>query len=256
MKYMKIGVLGAGHMGSAIIKGLVNKYDPHDIFVKGHHVTSELKDLSKTLGFTIVDDDFPSDLNVLFVTTPAPITVSVLKNTKLPDQTVIVSAAQGVTEAEINAVHKNNSVVCIVPNIPVAVNAGCIAVGESDHANEDDVKTALKVVENLGTLIKTSNQNLGIVGTVAGCGPAFVDVFMDALADAAVQNGLNRETAFKVAASMVQGSGKLALDTGISPATLKDQVTSPGGSTIKGVVALDATGFRNAVNKAVNDANQ
>ncbi|WP_429971878.1 pyrroline-5-carboxylate reductase dimerization domain-containing protein [Fructilactobacillus sp. Tb1] len=94
-----------------------------------------------------------------------------------------------------------------------------------------------------------------MVGTVAGCGPAFVDVFLGALSDAAVQNGLDRETSYQVAAAMVMGSAKMALDTKLNPAELKDQVTSPGGSTIKGVVALDANGFRNAVNQAVNKAN-
>ncbi|USS88011.1 pyrroline-5-carboxylate reductase [Fructilactobacillus hinvesii] len=252
---MKIGILGVGHMGTAIIRGLANRYEASDLFVKGHHVNDALKNLQQELGFQILSDNDLSGLDVLFVATPAPATLAILKDTKIDDHTLLISAAQGITPAQIKELFPQNSVVCIVPNIPVAVNAGCIAMTRADAATPAAQKTADEILANLGTVVAVPARNAGIVGTIAGCGPAFVDVFMSALADAAVQNGLDRETAYKVAASMVFGSAKLALDTGTNPDVLKDQVTSPGGSTIKGVVGLDAKGFRNAVNHAVNEAN-
>ncbi|USS84748.1 pyrroline-5-carboxylate reductase [Fructilactobacillus myrtifloralis] len=252
---MKIGILGAGHMGTAIIRGLTNRYQSNDIFVKGHHVNDTLKSLQQELGFQILTNNDFSGLDVLFVTTPASATLTSLKDTQIDEQTLLISAAQGITPEQIKTIFPKNSVVCIVPNIPVAVNAGCIAMTKASAATPEDQQTANQILKNLGTVIAVPADNVGIVGTVAGCGPAFVDIFMSALADAAVQNGLDRQTATKVAASMVYGSGKLALQTGTAPDALKDQVTSPGGSTIKGVVGLDEKGFRAAINYAVNQAN-
>ncbi len=104
-------------------------------------------------------------------------------------------------------------------------------------------------------MITVPESQLGIVGVVGGCGPAFVDVFMDALGDAAVKYGLDRQTAYQLIASMVKGSGALAYHSKLTPAQLRDQVTSPGGTTIRGVEALEKAGFRYAVIDAVNKAN-
>lgn len=252
---MKIGVLGAGHMGSAMIRGLANKYDVNDIFVNGHRVSPRLLALQKEIGFQMMENNDFSAMDMLIVATPAPVTIDAIINVTVGDDTIIVSAAQGVSAKGIKNIFPKNSVICMIPNIPVAVNAGCIAVEKGGFATPEATEKANEVLGSLGTLIPVKSKDLGIAGTVGGCGPAFVDVFLSALGDAAVQNGLDRETAYKVAASMVTGSAKMALDTGLNPSDLKDQVTSPGGSTIKGVVALDANGFRNAVNQAVNKAN-
>ncbi|USS90314.1 pyrroline-5-carboxylate reductase family protein [Fructilactobacillus carniphilus] len=252
---MKIGILGAGHMGSSIIRGLANCYSATDLLVKGHRVTPELQAFQREIGFQLLTENDFSAADVLFVTTPAPATQTILRATNVANHTIIISAVQGITPAQIQDIFPTNSAVCIIPNIPVAVNAGCIAMTKADAATPADQKTVDELLAQLGTIVAVPATNAGIVGTVAGCGPAFVDVFMSALADAAVQNGLDRKTAYQVAASMVFGSAKLALETGTNPDVLKDQVTSPGGSTIKGVVGLDEKGFRNAVNHAVNQAN-
>lgn len=105
-------------------------------------------------------------------------------------------------------------------------------------------------------MISVKENQLSIVGTIGGCGPAFVDVFLDALGDAGVLNGMPRDLANKVAASMVKGSASLAYQSDLVPAQLRDQVCSPGGTTIKGVARLEKNGFRNAVIEAINAANQ
>ena len=97
--------------------------------------------------------------------------------------------------------------------------------------------------------------NKEIVNIIGGCGPAFVDVMMDAMSDAAVKHGLDRQTAYEVIASMVKGTGTLAYDSKLAPALLRDQVTSPAGTTIKGVEALEKNGFRYAMMDAVDKAN-
>ena len=108
----------------------------------------------------------------------------------------------------------------------------------------------------LGDVIPVNEDQLNIVGTIGGCGPAFIDVIMDALSDAAVKYGLDREKAYQLAASMVAGTGKLALDSKLSPSALRDQVTSPGGTTIRGVQSLEKHDVRFAMMDAVDEASE
>ncbi len=113
----------------------------------------------------------------------------------------------------------------------------------------------MTVLDSLGDVIEVPERQLDIIGVIGGCGPAFVDVMMDAMSDAAVKHGLDRQTAYEVIASMVKGTGTLAYDSKLAPALLRDQVTSPAGTTIKGVEALEKNGFRYAMMDAVNKAN-
>ncbi|MEJ6400922.1 pyrroline-5-carboxylate reductase [Nicoliella lavandulae] len=254
---MKIGVLGVGNMGSAIIEGLANKVDAKNIYAMNHDNPRVTK-LSQQIGFELFNDlkQFKQiTLDAIIATIPAPITVDTLAQLDGIDQnTVIISAAGGVKIESIKEVLPNNPIVSIVPNTPVSVNAGTIATC-FDAASDKAQVIATNILNLLGNVITTKEANLGIMGTVGGCGPAFVDLFMDAMADAAVESGLDRNSAYEVIASMVAGSGQLAFKTGKTPAELKDQVTSPGGTTIQGVTELEANGFRNAVIKATKRAN-
>ena len=149
----------------------------------------------------------------------------------------------------------NNPVIRIIPNIPVAINAGTIGLFMPDFEKEIQDKI-LQLLNQLGDIFPVQEDQLSIVGTIGGCGPAFVDIFLDALGDSGVLNGLSRDLSNKLAASMVKGSASLAYMSDASPAVLRDQVCSPGGTTIKGVVSLEKNGFRHAIIEAVNKANQ
>ena len=142
----------------------------------------------------------------------------------------------------------------MIPNTPVAVKAGTIGLALSKDLSATATATIKELLGKIGDVIIVKEADLDIIGVVGGCGPAFVDVLMDAFADAAVKHGLNRQTAYRVVASMIKGSGTLATQTGLAPALLRDQVTSPGGTTIKGVSALEARGFRGAAIAAVDAA--
>ncbi|MCF6514643.1 pyrroline-5-carboxylate reductase [Lactobacillus sp. S2-2] len=257
---MKIGIMGSGHMGSAIIEGLSNKYPVENLYVYNHRLSDHVKELQNKIQFNLSDqlETFVNyNLDVIFVVTPVLVTKKILNQlNELNSKSIIISAVQGITSDQIKQILPNNSNAITIPNIPVAINQGTIALANSkNYNNPQDEKIINNLLNSLGNVISVDEQNFGIVGTVGGCGPAFVDLFMDALADAQVQNGLDRKTAYKVAASMVSGAGQLAFQKEISPADLKDQVTSPGGSTIKGVVELDHNNFRSTINKAVNAAN-
>lgn len=254
---MKITVVGVGNMGSAIIKGLINSKEDT---ISGLNPTNpRVAKLAEKLGFTLFNTpaaamEFKPD--VVILTTPANITVAVAKELAgIAPAAIILSAAAGVTQAQLQKVLPNNQIATIIPNTPVSVNAGTIGLAMPVSGNSQAETTINHVLGQLGDVIVVPEDQLNIVGVVGGCGPAFVDVFMDAMSDAAVKHGLSRQTAYELIASMVKGSGTLAYDTGIAPAALRDQVTSPGGTTIKGVEALEKHGFRYSVIDAVNKAN-
>ncbi len=254
---MKVTVIGVGNMGGAIIKGLVKS--GIDEVCGMNPVNPRVSKLAQKLNFTLfhtaaeVVEDRP---DVVILTTPAKVTVEEAKKLNgLESKTVVISAAAGITQRQLKAALPNQSIATIIPNTPVAVNAGTIGLALPSNSDQNMHKVINHVLGQLGDIITVSEDKLDIVGVIGGCGPAFVDIFMDALSDAAVKYGLNRQTAYKLIASMVKGSGTLAYDTKKSPSELRDQVTSPAGTTIKGVEALEKHGFRYSIIDAVNKAN-
>lgn len=139
-----------------------------------------------------------------------------------------------------------------VPNTPVAVGEG-IVVCERRHSLGDEVwKTVETLLSSLGQVMPVDTPLLGIAGTICGCGPAFVAMFIEALADAAVKHGIPRADAYRMCSQMVVGTGTLQLRTGRHPGAMKDAVSSPGGTTIRGVAELERKRFRGAVIDAVD----
>ena len=253
---MKITVIGVGNMGSAIIKGLGNS--KKFTLSAMNPVNPRVSKLADTLKFELVNTNADvAELapDVVILTTPAPVTVAVAKELAvLNDHTIFISAAAGISHNDLRAVLPNKIIANIIPNTPVEVNAGTIGLALPREITADDISTIMTVLDSLGDVIEVPDQQLDIIGVVGGCGPAFVDVMMDAMSDAAVKHGLDRQTAYQVVASMVKGTGTLAYDSQLAPALLRDQVTSPGGTTIKGVEALEKNGFRYAIMDAVNKA--
>lgn len=142
--------------------------------------------------------------------------------------------------------------ISVLPNTPVQVNEG-VWVCESTHSlTEEDLAVVRPILEATGLVVFVDAALMGIAGTVTGCGPAFVAMFMEALGDAAVKYGVPRAVAYQLAGQMIAGTGKMAVETGKHPAVLKDAVCSPGGTTIKGVASLEENGLRNAAIKAID----
>lgn len=139
-----------------------------------------------------------------------------------------------------------------IPNTPVAVCEGAI-VCEWRHSLPDaQWRTVETLLSRLGSVIRVDTPLLGVAGTVCGCGPAFVALFLEALADAAVKHGVPRADAYRMVSQMIVGTGRLQLATGEHPGRMKDAVCSPGGTTIRGVAELERRGFRGAVIDAVD----
>lgn len=139
-----------------------------------------------------------------------------------------------------------------IPNTPIAVGAGVIACERRHSLAEDELAAFTDLFEPISLIEWVDGKLLSTASAVAGCGPAFAAMFIEALGDAGVRHGLPRATAYRLAAQMMAGTAKLHLETGEHPGAMKDAVCSPGGTTIKGVEALEQAGFRGAVMGAID----
>jgi len=170
------------------------------------------------------------------------------------ERKVIVSMASGVSLSEMEAISGNIPVIRIMPNTPVAVGKGLIFYCAGSLATEEDVEGLKELLSCAGAMEQLDEKLFGAGSSVAGCGPAFAAIFIDALADAGVKTGLPRAKAIRFAEQMILGTAQLAIDTGKHPAQLRDEVASPGGATIEGIQALEEGCFRAATINAVIEA--
>lgn len=141
---------------------------------------------------------------------------------------------------------------CIMPNTPVQVREGVFLLEEQHSLTADERQWLIELLSATGSVIELPGALVDAASAVTGCGPAFIDMMMEALADAAVKHGIKRPDAYQMVAQMVVGAGKLMLETGQHPGVLKDAVCSPGGTTIRGVDALEHAGMRAAFIDAVD----
>ncbi|MCQ2528156.1 MAG: pyrroline-5-carboxylate reductase [Saccharofermentans sp.] len=253
---MKLAVIGTGNMGKALINGFIagNVLKPEEITVFDLN-TSACNALKDSLGVNVApngneavkDSDY-----VLMAVKPQHFDAALdgIKDS-FADKTIVLSIAAAVTTTRIAGIIGNTrKFVRIMPNTPAQVGAGVSAVCPVG-LNDEETEFVKKLLGTCGEVILCDEKTLDSIGCVSGTGPAYVMLFIEAMADAAVALGIKRDDALKIAAATVMGSGKLCLETNTHPAVLKDQVCSPGGTTIAGVMALEENGLRNAVIKSV-----
>lgn len=251
-----IGFIGAGSIGGAVITGLVkNGYNAEDIIVKGGR-SNRTKLLCDQLGFQMVKKVKQlAETDVIFIAVGADALSSVAKELKeIAAGKLIVAFTGSASVTHLKQLLGDIKVAHAIPNTPVKVGAGFTGITYSDDFTPEDKKKIGSILGYTGQLVEVPENELGILGTVAGCSPAFLDVFIEALSDAGVKHGLSRKLAYDAAIGMAIGASKLAKQSDLNVSALKDEVTSPGGSTIRGVAALEEYGFRNAVIKAVDAA--
>lgn len=165
---------------------------------------------------------------------------------------VLVTMAAGLTIARIQALAGGTyPVIRVMPNTPASIGEGMILYACGEGVTEEEERVFLEAMAGAGRFSALPEHLMDAGSAVSGCGPAFADLFLEALADGGVACGLPRAQALELAAQMLLGSARLALESGQHPGALKDAVCSPGGTTIQGVRALEAAGFRSAVMEAV-----
>jgi len=259
---MKIAFLGAGAMGEALLRGLLASEvcAPSDITVFDAN-PSRLQQIGDEFGVQTAPDILsaarPEGVLVLAVK-PQIVSAALapLRDVLTPRHTLI-SIAAGITTAQLEA-HFSNPVpvVRVMPNTPALVGAGAAAICLGKNADESHRAAAHTIFDAVGLAVDVEEKLMDAVTGLSGSGPAYVYVFIEALSDAGVKMGLSREIATQLAAQTVMGSAQMVLETGLHPGELKDRVTSPGGTTIAALHALEKRAFRAAVVDAVEASTQ
>ena len=168
------------------------------------------------------------------------------------DRFILVTMAAGLSMEKISTMAGGHyPVLRIMPNTPVSIGRGMVLYCANDLVTQEDLTVFLRSMESAGSFDALEEHLIDAGSCVAGCGPAFADLFVEALADGGVACGLPRAKAMQYAAQMLLGAASLQLESKQHPGCLKDAVCSPGGSTIQGVRALEAAGFRSSVMEAV-----
>lgn len=256
MAKYKLGFIGIGNMGSALATACC-AHDPGSVIVANRSMEkAEAFAKSHGCAFGHMEDAARESKYIIIGTLPGAVAETVgrilptIKGTK--EKRVLVSMAGGVTLEKLAAMaDEARPIIRILPNTPVAVGKGLIFYAPGAHADGETVADFLETMAPAGAFEPLSESLFTAGSAVAGCGPAFAALFIDALADGGVKAGLPRSKALLFAERMLLGTAELALRTGKHPGQLKDEVASPGGSTIEGIEALERGGFRAAAMAAV-----
>lgn len=254
---MQIGFIGFGNMAQALAAGLAasGALQPGQIGACARD-RAKLHRNTEPHGFLAFDDaaGVAGFADVVVVAVKPYQVEAVLAPVKgMLAGKVVVSVAAGMTfdrYEEILAPGTHH--LSTIPNTPVAVCEGIVVCERRHSLSEAEWQSVQALLSHVGLVVTVDTAQLGIAGTVCGCGPAFVAMFIEALADAAVKHGIVRADAYRMASQMVVGTGKLQLATGQHPAVMKDAVCSPGGTTIVGVAELERKRFRGAVIDAID----
>ena len=256
----KIGFIGAGNMGGALAAAAVKSVAPENVFLADRSMEMA-QQKARALSCQVSDTkQVAAECGMIFLGVKPQVLPSLMEEISgilatRQDEFVLVSMAAGVSMASIHKMAgKAYPLIRIMPNTPVAVGSGVILFDASENVTEEAQEAFCAAMEKGGLVDRLPEQLIDAASALSGCGPAFVCMFAEALADGAVACGLPRDKALTYAAQTLQGTAKLLLESGQHPGQLKDAVCSPGGSTIEGVRALEQNGFRGSTLEAVEAA--
>lgn len=252
-----IGFIGCGNMGQAMIGGIIkaNIVSPENIIVADLNEKS-LKTTADAYGVKITTDNNDvakaADIIILSVKPNLyPVVIEGIKN-NVKENVVIVTIAAGKSiESTELSFGRKLKVVRVMPNTPALVGEGMAALCPNERVTAEEKDEIVSIFESFGKAEIVSEKLMDVVTSVSGSSPAYVYMFIEAMADAAVLDGMPRNQAYKFAAQAVLGAAKMVLSTGKHPGDLKDMVCSPGGTTIEAVATLEEKGLRNAVISAM-----
>ena len=256
----KLGFIGTGNMGSAIIGGVVKAslVPPGEIMASDIN-TSLLADLAKTHGIhtTASNKQTAEHSDVLFLCTKPNMFEAVINEISghIQENCIVVSVAAGIGISWIKSKFGEGAPIKIVramPNIPAVVNCGMTALSVPDDLTQDETEWILSILKSFGNAELLPEHMLDAFTAIAASSPAYAFMFIEALADAGVKHGLSRAQALRFSGQAVLGAAKLLQESGQHPALLKDAVCTPSGTTIEAVCELEKQGFRDAVISGVN----
>ncbi len=250
----KIGFIGCGNMGSAILGGMLSAkiVEKENVLVSCRSDSSKNR-ITEEFGVTIVDNkEVAGKSDIIFLAVKPNVFSEVIPEISgsIPDNKMplIISIAAGMTIERIEELFgRDIKLIRSMPNTPALVGEAMSALCVNGNVTDEDREFALQIFESFGEAEYISEKLMDAVIGVSGSSPAYIYMLIEAMADGAVLSGMPRSQAYKFAAQSVLGSAKMVLETGIHPGELKDAVCSPGGTTIEGVATLEQLGFRDAI---------
>lgn len=254
---MKLGFIGCGNMAGAMMGGIIKngilKADEiigTDLFAPGR------EKIKKSYGIQVTDSnvEVAESSEVVILSVKPQFYESVISEIKdvVNENQLVITIAPGKTLAWLEEMFgKPVKIVRTMPNTPAMVGEGMTGVCYNKYVNAEELDYACAILKGFSNVEVISEHLMNVVTAVSGSSPAYVFMFIEAMADAAVAEGMPRTQAYKFAAQAVLGSAKMVLETGKHPGELKDMVCSPAGTTIEAVRVLEQKGFRSAVIEAM-----
>ena len=264
LKNKKLGFIGGGNMAEAMIKGLLSAsfIEAKNIFVsEPSEAKRDTLHAEYKIKVSADNRELVKKCDILILVVKPQIFQEVLVDicSLVDSDKLVISIAAGVPISIIDDAlrgdkNKKFSIVRTMPNTPALVQEGVTAIASGQHVSKTDVKIAHRIFEAVGCTVDVEEDQLDAVTGLSGSGPAYIFMLIEALSDAGVKMGLSREVSTTLTIQTVLGSAKLARESGKHPGELKDMVTSPGGTTISGLHALEEGSLRTTLMNAVEDA--
>jgi pyrroline-5-carboxylate reductase len=260
IKGQKVGFIGAGNMGEALIKGLVaaNLVPPEAVYASDVRI-ERLRALDQQYGVQLLQDnaELVRQVDIVILAVKPQIMAPVVRQiaSAVTRKKLLISIAAGVSTTTIRAaLGKEARLIRVMPNTPALVLEGVTAIARAEGLEPGDLDDAGEIFSAVGRVVTLDEESMDAVTGLSGSGPAYVALVIESLADGGVKMGLDRITAMTLATQTVLGTARLIGETGLHPGALKDMVSSPGGTSIAGVAALEEGGIRNTFIKAVERA--
>ncbi len=249
---MVIGFIGLGNMATAIISGMLQKKLVLCNEIIGAAKTKEtMTKCENEYGIKTADNiTVAKNADILFLAVKPVYLPEVIEQIKdhVSEDTIVISIVAGKTMEYIEELFgRKVKLIRCMPNTPAMVLEGCTAVVQSKMVSDGEMEQVRKLLSSFGTVNEVPEKMMDVVVGVSGSSPAYVFMFIEAMADGAVLAGMPRKQAYQMAAQAVLGSAKMVLETGKHPGELKDMVCSPGGTTIEALKVLEEMGFRSAI---------
>ena len=252
-----IGFIGAGNMGSAMIRGILKSgvIQPDQLHVYDSF-PDKSRHLEKELGITVnsSEEEVAKFCNILIPAVKPAYMDEVLSKIAhaLTPEHLVISIAAGISIQQLkNMVQDKCHVIRTMPNTPALVGEGMTAICADNSIPESCFDITRKILCSFGKTAMVTEDQIHAVTGISGSSPAYAFLFMEALADGGVAMGLPREQSYQMAAQALLGAAKMVLETGQHPGELKDMVCSPAGTTIEAVASLEKDGFRGIITEAV-----
>ena len=256
-----LGVIGAGVMGQTLLRGLLSgKNVAHDLLWGGDKSSVACEAASEALGIPVESDysaRVPGADLILLAVKPndAPMVMAALRNSGLRRETLLISILAGVATDRLESMlGTENPIVRAMPNTPAVVGEGMTAICGGRYASKTDLQRANSIFEAVGRCVTVDEVHFNAITALSGSGPGYYFLIMEALADAGVRVGLPRNLALTLAAQTALGAARMVLDSGRHPAALRDDVTTPAGCTIAGLLMLEDGRIRSVLARAVEEA--